>query len=238
LTPRQAEDLASYLLAAKPAEEHANLLPLLDRLRVWRELRLAVADGLAQSKLPAEELQQLVAALVAPALPEDVTSSSGLRRALLEDVLREAEAATAPQSPPSSAGIRFADRAAEQLRQTYLARARLLGVAAASGGSVADALEVSLSPLAASDTERTTLEPIQRAERYLAGDDLYLTVAWQRLLIEFSARRVQRERPQHSAAARQLAAESLASAPPSVLTQLRDQERTMLQLWMLYAPEF
>ena len=40
-------------------------------------------------------------------------------------------------------------------------------------------------------------------------------------------------------AARQIETESLAaiSQPASVLRQLREQEATLLQLWMLYAPE-
>jgi hypothetical protein len=239
LTPRQAEDLASYLLAAKPAEELANVLPQLARLRVWQELRLAVADGLAQSKLPHEALRELVAALVAQTLPAETTAIASLRRALLQDVLHEAEAATELHPAPQPGGRgEFADRAAEQLRLTYLARARLLNVAAATAGSVADALELSLAKLTESDLERSRLDSARQAARYLANDDLHLTVAWQALLIEASARRALHERPERGAAARQLAAESLAAAPPSVLAQLRDQERTLLQLWMLYAPEF
>ncbi len=79
----------------------------------------------------------------------------------------------------------------------------------------------------------------QKALRYLAGDGLRYTVGLQQLLIELSARRATKQRPEHAAAARQIAAEALtaSASAKNVLIQLRDQEAALLRLWMLYAPD-
>jgi hypothetical protein len=169
------------------------------------------------------------------------TTAEAWRQSLLRSVLDELEAAAALRTAASTAGrSEFADVAAKQLQQTYLARARLLSVSvdAAQATSPAAALSLSIGSLAAGDAE-AQLPYVQEAAQYLAGDDLHLTVAWQRMLIELSVRRIAQQRPQRAAAARQLEAESLAASASAkgVLQQLRDQEQTLLQLWMLYAPE-
>ena len=241
IPPRAAELLAAYLLAEKSPEEMANVLPKLTELRRWLHLRLAVADGLPQSKLSADDQRALATALAAEALPPEANSPAALAQALVADAKRELDSAAALRAAAAAAArTDYADRAATQLQQTWLTRARLLGaapVAVNAAQSPAAALELSLAPLAAGD--EADLPPLQQALRYLANDDLRLTVAWQRLLLELSAHRAIRSRPEQAGAARQLQTESLAAATAatSALAQLRQQERTLLTIWMLYAPE-
>src|SRR5262249_52437576 len=153
-------------------------------------LRLAVADGLPQAKLSADQQRELAAALVGEALPPELSSPQALSLALLDQVRRELDSAAALRAAASSAGRDFADAAAAQLQQTFLARARLLSVPAsaiAAANGPAAALALSLAPLAESETFE--LGARQQAARYLAESDLQLTAAWQQLLIELVARR-------------------------------------------------
>ena len=80
--------------------------------------------------------------------------------------------------------------------------------------------------------------------RYLGEGDLGQTVALQRLLVERSAQRAIKYRPQHAATARQIETEALAASSPAASTaadhalhQLRHHEAALLKLWMLYAVE-
>src|SRR5262249_14081722 len=105
-----------------------------------------------------------------------------------------------------------------------------------------EALELCISALAggkADDAFVADLPHQQKALRYLAADSLRYTVGLQRLLIELSARRASRQRPEQAAAARQISSNAHAASlsAKKVLAQLREQEAALLKLWMLYAPE-
>jgi hypothetical protein len=231
--PRAAEALADYLLAAKSTAEFASALPRLAELRRWRHLRLAVADGLTGSKLPASQERQIVAALL-DRPPAESVSKAEMRQDLLRDVLAEAEAAAALRQARPGRGDAD-DSAAGRLQQTFLLRARLLG-APQTASSPAAALELCAAALA----EGRDLANEKQAQRYLASDDLQLTAAWQRIFIELSARRIAHFRPERSAAAERITARTLEGQQSftSVLQQLRDQEQALLELWMLYAPQY
>ncbi len=241
MPPRAAEALADYLLAAKSPAEAANVLPRLAELRRWRHLRLAVADGLAESQLSADHQRQIVAALEGRPPPES-GSSAEMRQELLRDVLAEAEVAAALRQAATSAGRGDSvDAAADKLQQTFSSRAKLLGAphpAVQAATSPAAALELLLAALADGGADELAIR--QQAARYLAADDLRLTAAWQRIFIELSARRVSQLRPERAAAAERIAAQSLADQTSftSVLHQLRDQEQALLEIWMLYAPQY
>lgn len=241
--PRQAEAIAAYLLSPKSPEEFAVSVERAGPLGRWLHLRLAVADGLAKAKLPPEQQRELVAALLGDALPAESAGGAALRLALIQHVHRELGASSAVAARISGSGQdHFADAAAEQLKQTYSTRARLIGVppvAVQAANSPASALELSIAPLTAGDAQKGELQVRQQAVRFQAADDLHQTVGWQGLLIELASEQTIRQWPDRAAVAKKLETDSLAAAhaAPSVLAQLRDQERTLLELWMLHAPE-
>jgi hypothetical protein len=160
---------------------------------------------------------------------------------VLEELDAEAETATT-----SSADL--LEAAAQALTSSYRQRAALVRMVPATSlpaNTPAEALEATLTSLAASGSSKKDGSVIERlphelkAAQYLSGDDLHTTIALQRLLIDASARRIAAARPQHAAAARQIAAESLTVSADAgnALIQLRQQESALLKLWMLYAPE-
>lgn len=250
LSPEHAEPVAKYLLAEKTDEEHAAVVEIVIPIRRWNRLRLAVADLAPQSKLTAPQQQQLAVALLGRDLPAESATGENLPALLVDSALDDLSAAAtgAGTAGPDDPNLIF-DSAAELLAESYRQRARLFSVGAAEYQAVespAQVLELSLKPLAesllgSSDDSAflANLPHLHKAAKFVAGDDLRQTVVLQRLVIELSARRVIRQRPQQAAAARQLETESLAALTASdhVLAQLRDQEATLLKLWMLYAPE-
>jgi hypothetical protein len=245
----QAEKIARYLLSTKADDEHAEVVRLLAAFRHWKRLRLAVADLAPHSQLTTDQQQQLAGAFLGRDTLPDATSGEGFRRQLIDSVLLDLTTTASRTSSGSDDPNLVFDSAADLLAETYRQRARNFGVsgpAFQSAASPAQALELSLGPLAESLRGSTDdaayladLGHIHKAAKYVAGDDLRQSIAMQRLLVELSARRAIRQRPQQAAAARQIETESLAAVTGanSALHQLREQEAALLQLWMLYAPE-
>lgn len=245
----QAEKIARYLHATKADDEHTEAVRILVAFRHWKRLRLAVADLAPHSQLTPDQQQSLAAAFLGRDVLAEESSGSALRRQLIDSVLADLSTSEFPASASSDDPQLVFDAAAELLAETYRQRARNFGVSGPkfqSAGSPAQALELSLGPLA--ESLRGSADDaaylahvgyVHQAGKYLAGDDLRQTIALQRLTVELSARRAIRQRPQQAAAARQIDTESLAAitGADGVLHQLRNQEAALLQLWMLYAPE-
>lgn len=248
ILPAQADSIARYLHAEKSDEEHAAVVSLVGAIRGWKRLRLAVADHWDQSKLTPGQTPSLAHALIGRELPAEFATPENVRGFLIESVLRDLAEATSRPTRATESGQVF-ESAADELTEIYRERAKLLSVGPAeyqAASSPAQALELSLTPIAATLRGSSedggylaALPHMHKAAKFLADDDLRQTVANQRLLVELSSRRVILMRKQHAAAARQLDAESLAAVGSAdrVLVQLRQQEATLLQLWMLYAPE-
>jgi hypothetical protein len=251
LPPKAADSVAEYLLAKKTDEEHANLLPSIAAMRRWNRLRLAIADRAAESKLTPEQQRLLGGALLDRELTPELAGGEKLRSLLIDSVLRDLDDVASDPGPTLRTDPnKVFDAVAELLLESYRERAKLLGAAAGeyqSAASPAQALAASLGPLAdslrggsADDAQfLASLADRHQAEKFVAGDDLRMTAATQRLLIELSARLVIRRRPPQAAAARQIDAESMAASgsAENVLEQIRVQEVALLQLWLLYAPE-
>ena len=249
LSPAQAENVAKYLLINKADDEHAEVVRILVAIRHWKHLRLAVADLAPLSRLTPDQQQQLATAYLGRDIPSEAASGEGFRRQLIESVLFDLGSSASAGSAGSGDPNLVFDTAADLLADSYRQRARnfsISGPELQAANSPAQTLDLSLRPLAESlrgsaedGTYLASLSHVHKAAAFLAGDDLRQTVALQRLCVELSARRVIRHRPQHAAAARQIETESLAAISKSdnVLVQLRDQEATLLKLWMLYAPE-
>ena len=187
--------------------------------------------------------------MIGRVLPAELATPESVRRLLIESVLRDlADSAAGEPAKPGDASLVF-ESAASELTEIFRERAKLFSVPTTeyqAAASPAQALELSLRPVA--ESLRGSAEDggylavfghLHKAAKFVAGDDLRQTVANQRLLIELSSRRIVRLRPQHAAAAKQLDVESLAfvGGSSNVLAQLREQESTLLKLWMLYAPE-
>jgi hypothetical protein len=151
----------------------------------------------------------------------------------------------AQSSSESSRGDLRLDELQQLIADSYRQRAALLNAAvpaAAGARAPEEALELCISALAGGKNEDSFIADLphqQTALHYLAGDSLRYTVGLQRLLIELSARRAAKRRPERAAAARQIAGEALtaSASAKSILIQMREQEAALLRLWMLYATD-
>jgi len=93
LAPDQAGALATYLLGRKPVEEHRAILPHVEALGKWKQVRLAVADGLEELSVSRDQLQEVASKLLGHEY-EVAAGTAGLealRIELLRDVLADAK---------------------------------------------------------------------------------------------------------------------------------------------------
>jgi hypothetical protein len=252
ISPREAVKVAEYLLAPKGDEELRTVESVVPPLVRWNHLRLAIADGLATSKLPEEDRERLVAALLPDGDSATLATLDSQQRKLLESVLAQLPASGSASDVGSAAGdVAAVDAAASALAEIYRQRARLLGARASSepvASSPAAAGELSIEPLAASlarvanvDDRKYLAELTRRREAYTmaAASDLQRAVAAGRIVGEISVRLTARQRATMSSAAQQLGTEreAVELAALTSLAQLHAQEASNLQIWMLYAPQ-
>lgn len=230
LTYEQATAMSRYLLAEKSEPEQQGIQGLIPHFKAWKQLRLALADQVEGTKLPASQVQELVNGLLGDS---GDSGSESLRRTLLLSVQRDLGSGTSNSGDASSALP-----AAEQLAESYRTRARLAGVssselsAAQSPGQV---LELLVQVLTKTTGEPGIAEQLEAA-RFLGTSDLRKTVLLQRLAIRAAVERITTLRPRQAEAAA-LVLSSLETADASaenLLVQLYHGEAATLKLGMLY----
>ncbi len=240
LTYEQATIVARYLLAAKGDEELESAQGALAQLRTWKQVRLAVADRLGESKLTDPQREQVLAPLLGElALPEGATEAM-LRQHLLQGVLADLETGG---EAAAAADNKERLPAAGALADTYRQRARVLAVPAAeyqAAQSPAAALELVSGVLfrrALAASGDSSLVHKLEAARYLGGDEPRRTVLMQRLLLDALAQRIAAARPKQAAAAEKIVADLAGAdaASGDLLGQLQRGERATLEMGMLYA---
>ena len=249
LTPdlnyEQALVVARYLLAPKAEGEIDSILPAISSLRSWKQVRLAVADRLAESKLSPDQRDRVLAPLLGSLVPPPSSTAQSLRQILVRDVLADVEAGGGV-NPEAAAGP---PPGLVALAETYRQRARVLAVPAAeyrSAQSPAGALDMVVRVLvrrseparSAAGTDGTALLAHKlEAVHYLAADDPQRAVLLQRVLLELVAQKVAAGKPQQAGAAEKIVSDlaSADAAEADLLLQLRGGERAALQMWLLFA---
>ena len=241
LTYEQAMVVARYLLAAKAEGEIESTLTAIGSMRSWKQVRLAVADRLEESKLTPGQRDQVIGALLGPVAPAGGATAAAFKQLLVRDVLADLEGG---EAAPVAAAVRPAGL--DALTETYRQRARILAVPAAeyrAAESPSAGLEMVVRVLdsrgssARSAARGTLLAHELEAVRYLAADDPPRTVLLQRLLLELIAEKVAASRPQQAGAAEKIISD-LAAADAregDLIEQLRSGERATLEMWMLFA---
>jgi hypothetical protein len=243
ISPDQAAPIARYLLAAKPDEERQQLESAVSPLRVWKHLRLAIADGLQASRLKPEHLAAVVGPLIGrEAL--DASDRAALKRVVLQDVLDSLGEAETPvlRGSESEQLATTLDDAAAKLTDLFRERLRTLGAASEDWGgadSPARALAkcVALLKLQIKRTAAKGGDLWQEqvtAAQYVAENDLRRTVFWQGLWLDACVERLTRSEPSHRSAAEAIQARATGA---NALAQLRARELASLQLWLLSRSE-
>lgn len=240
LTPIQARQLAGYLLGRKGEEEQAVVLDSATSLR-WKQLRIALADGIERSQLPSDHLRRLVIIFSGHEVPDIDKNSAAARRVLLQSVVDELALARSGGSAEGAASD--VDRWAQQLIAVYRERAQLLGVGPADLASTTSAsslLRLSVSRLTPSGKNSVSDETMRlvNAADALGTSDAQRCVVLQRAAIERTAAEVQRRQPERRAEAKKLVEQfqRRSVAAKQALAQLQDGEATLLELWLLAQP--
>jgi hypothetical protein len=244
ISPDQAAPIARYLLAAKPDEERQQLETAVGPLRVWKHLRLAIADGLQGSRLKPEHLAAIVGPLIGrEAL--DASDRAALKRVVLQDVLDSLGEAETPvlRGNESEQLATTLDDAAAKLTDLFRERLRTLGAASEELGGT-DSPSRSLAKCVARLKTQSKKgaakggdlwqEQLAAAE-YVAENDLRRTVFWQGLWLETCVERLTRSEPSHRSTAERIQARATEGA--NALAQLRARELASLQLWLLSRSE-
>ena len=236
VTYEQAQTVARYLLAEKKDDEVEAMIELVPQLRAWRQVRLALADHLPQSKLSPVQRGQILAPFLGGTVIDERAADSQIRQLLLKELLADIESLG-----KGAAAARGPDRvpAASALAEAYRQRSRILAVPAAEylgAESPPEALAVLVRAAARTAADETFAARLQAAQ-YLGSDETLRTVLLQRLLLELLAQRTKSMRPKQAASAEEILAElTAADAKASdLLAQLRSGERAALEMGMLYA---
>ncbi|MGI8978485.1 MAG: hypothetical protein ACR2FY_04615 [Pirellulaceae bacterium] len=238
LTYEQATAMSRYLFAEKADPEQQAILGLIPHFKAWKQLRLALADHVEESKLPAGQVQELVNGLLGDS---GDSASQSPRRALVLSVQHDLGSGKGNGKDASSV-----QAAAEQLAESYRTRARMAGVSSAeltTAESPGQVLELLVQVMAKTGGEKKAtaggeagIAEQLEAARFLGTSDLRKTVLLQRLVIRAAVERITTLRPRQAEAAA-LVLSSLETADASaenLLIQLYHGEAATLKLGMLY----
>lgn len=245
LTPGQAETLAKYMLRAKRIEEHRIVVEHAPALARWNRVRLAVADRLVTTWIERALLQQLISAMLGREyeMAEGVAGREAVRVELMQSVLASLA------EDDGGGGSKFAayDQLSAALNALYRSQAAVYRVAVTEGTETPTSILPLVIEHVSKNTPTTGMEAWQRqwltrvstelqAIDYLAGSDLERQVllerSWLRLLaIQATVKRPQR-RAQAEALLTSLAKQDGQAA--NVLHQLRDGQRAILKMWVLW----
>ncbi len=246
IPPSQARSLSIYLLAQKGDGEQRTILENASALK-WKQLRLALADGVERSKLAAEPLRRLVIVFSGQEIPEIETNRAAARQALLRSVALELSSPTTGNAQADRANE--LDRWAGELATLFRERARLLGATPSELENATTASEflrlcaLHLAPAGESAIRGSGTQSagddsarlIESADS-LGQSDAQRTVILQRAMIFRSLADVARRNPEQHASGAKLVDAYLhrTATAKSAVTQLRDGEATLLSLWMLW----
>lgn len=245
LAPNQAGAIATYLLGKKRIEEHRAILPYIEELGKWKQVRLAVADQLDEVGVSREQLQEIITKLLGReyAIESGDAGREALRVELLQGVLVDAK----KEDVGDEEKHQLYNDAAQALYDFYTAQAILLRTAewppepvtptvvlqTMIESRVQELLEAKLSPEARKQVQRIDVDA--RAIDYLATNDLQrlalLDRVWLRLLgvelvLKDAVKKTEGESLIEQLATRDRDAKH-------ILTQLRDGQDTILRMWLL-----
>lgn len=248
LNHEPAEKLARYLLKAKTDGEHKLVLEHAETVTLWRNVRLALADQVLETRLHEERIQELFSRVIGRNLElngDDWKQQAS--EAMIRDVIDDLSVA---ESRQVGAG-RVYDVASMALRDLYTTQARLLGVLPEqydAAESPAQVLRLMIGRYAAKlgdgnlpDEPRrhvTSLPHQFEAVEYMGANDLERTVLLQKLWLRTLALGTAHS---HSAKAEQttILVDDLEQADgnaDNMFAQLRNGERAILQEWLLASP--
>ncbi|RCS52778.1 hypothetical protein DTL42_08050 [Bremerella cremea] len=242
-----ASQLAQYILAPKPRAEQSQLQLGFRAFSHWTTFKLAMADQLPDARRAADDLQEIVSALLGETVPfnEVRTARIEFRNILLRHAL---DSLGNQSSSPDSLSAKVANDAASHLVDYYRRHAQLEGIAneQLSGLELPDAIADQLieleqnriSDMALTDDETSQLQDITRqkiALDYLGNSPIASMAIRQRVWLKLLALRLGKERPQLKVPLEKLLEqlETQDATASNLLEQLRSGEMALVKFWEL-----
>lgn len=249
ITPEEGAAIAGYLLFPKSVDEYAEMEKFFPSVIRWRQVKLAIADGLADTQMYPELIEKLLSTL----LKREVKLADGnawrteLRQEILQQVLGELQA-SAIAIPASARGPAWIDVATAAYQEYLLAQAKLMGVNAGALSSASkpgmtlrllvdhSAARMGGLKLRPIDASLLATLPNQLAALTAASDnDLQLCAQLQKLWIRLVAAEIVRGAAGRARDADKIVADFEATdrARTNILAQIRDGEAALIKLWLL-----
>lgn len=245
LAPDQAAALATYLLGKKRIEEHRAILPRVEELGEWKQVRLAVADQLENFGVSREQLQEIVSKLLGHEY--EVGAGDAGREALRVELLRDVLVDAKQEDVGERDKYQVFNDAAQTLYDFYTAQAILQRTTAwpeapVTPSVVAQAMiesrlkELLETKLTAAEKQQVQRMDVDlRAVDYLATNDLQKLALLDRVWLRFLAVDLARQHPSRKAEAdafvKQLATRDREAT--HILIQVRDGHELILRMWLL-----
>jgi hypothetical protein len=245
-----AQQLARYLLAPKSDQQHQAVLQHAEALTRWYSVRLALADEVLTTSTARQRVTEVISRVVGDDAARVDTAAwrERLRDALLREVIEQLAFA----APRRQSEKRIYDDLSDTLRETFVTRARLLGVSAdqySTAVYVSDVMRTMIEHDAAqhsspnSPVARTNALSASSAESlvaidYAAENDLQRIVLLQRLWLQRLIANLTQDGAIDSGQAEHLMAElrDADRMAPDLISQLDSGERIQLRVWLLTKP--
>lgn len=251
ITAEEGAAIAGYLLFPKSVDEYAEIEKDIPAVLAWKQVRLAIADGLADTTMYPELVQKLLATLLKREikLPEGNDWRAEFKQEILRQALGELQT-SAIGDAPISRGPAWIESGASAYQEYLAAQARLLR---ANGGALAEAnrpgatLRLMVDQAVARMTGQK-LRPIDAA--YLASlpnqltaiaaisdNDLQLCAQLQKIWIRLVAAEIVFGAAGRARDVDRVVAdfEATERSRTNVLAQLRDGEAALVKLWLIQA---
>lgn len=248
LPPEMAATLAAYLLANKSNVEHSRVAGQVGTLAKWNQLVVAVADRVEEAVIPQEQLESLVGNLTSSStsLPEGKEGRAAARRMLIRFAMQQLSSTTVPTKRPAAGP---AENTAALLADAYALQAKLFTVAVPEEVAKSRDPQAILRLLVNDFQSRLAagkLTPNQQAElarmphelaatEFLTNNDVQRFVFLERMWLRLLGLETVRRNPDRAAEATKLIQDLQTQdrTANNVLTQLRNGQAALLQMWLL-----
>lgn len=245
LTPEEAAQLAKYLVRRRSGAESEMVHELVEHLTRFVQLRIALADAVADAKLRDAGVEEMLTHFTNRKV--DSPDLEVWKKVTQQELLKGAVQQLGPGGEASAAS---ADLASAALFSLYVEQARLLSVPAdayAKSNLPSAILRLLIQNQAGLLSGQVT-DPADQAfltnvpheitaAEYLGASDLQLTVSLQRIWVRLLALEVARRQPERRDRSRAILTQMFDRdrSARHVAEQIRDGELAILQTWLLFA---
>ena len=241
LTPEQGKGVATLLLKPKSTTEHNIAMEVADEVGRWKQVRLALADVVMESKLADELIQKTVDLVLARPVVFDSSQvwREKFRRDLLQSVLGDLEA----ESGEVAAGQDSLDWAQTEIVKFTSDEARAIRANAKEGSGLAGwqraIVDKRVEFLSAGELSPAGQEYVAKLPQrlvaldYVADSDLSQMVMLQDVALHLAVLEVAAKLPGRAERANEIAVEARRRKATHLLEQMRNYYRSQTELWLV-----